>query len=217
MRRLLVALGLALGLIGCLGAVRAADQSERGELKRVVIEEALKSGFPPSLALAVAEAASDFDPHAQGPGDRRGLMQLRPATAAALGEPDPAKLWEARVNARLGIGYLQQLVRLHGGRLEPALSQFAQGAPPDKALPAVPSAFVHRVLRLRDSYRSESRLWIEALKGEAMPWDDLRPNDAALLRLAALARQSGGQWPDIERRRRAMLPYLDDFAGAPRP
>ncbi|MEM7224220.1 MAG: transglycosylase SLT domain-containing protein [Pseudomonadota bacterium] len=201
-----LALALALVPIGYLSASLGAEPAAREAMTRIVIEEALKTSFPPSLALAVTEAASNFDPRHQGPGGRRGLMQLTPAIAVELGEADPAALWEPRTNARLGIAYLEQLMRANGGRLAPALQAFAR-------TDGQPSAFVHRVERLSRRYRQESALWLDVLKDEPVPWTELRPDDAGLLRLADLARRMEDAEPDIERRRRAILPYLDDFAG----
>ena len=88
---------------------------------------------------------------------------------------------------------------------------------------AAPSAFVNRVLRLRRHYRSEAQFWVEALKGEPLNWELLRPHSPRLARLARLARQLGLARPrnrrpapdsdSLERRRRAILPHLDDCAG----
>ena len=207
-RLLVLCLALAVALIpaGYLGATDVSENAAREALKRVVIEEALKRSFPPSLALALAEAASDFEPGRVGPQGRRGLMQVTPETAAELGEPDPARLWEPAVSARLGIAHLERLMRANGGRLRPALAAYVGSE-------GEPSAFVYRVERLRDQYQRESQLWLDALEDEPLPWADLRPDDDGLLRLAELARRMENAEPDIERRRRAMLPYLDDFAG----
>ncbi|MCH8037362.1 MAG: hypothetical protein IIC53_09570, partial [Proteobacteria bacterium] len=59
-------------------AVTGAHQPEaatRAEVRRIVVEESLRAGFPPSLAMAVAEAGSDFRDHALGPAGARGVMQ----------------------------------------------------------------------------------------------------------------------------------------------
>ena len=208
LKLLVAALAMALASIplGYLGASLGAEPTERDIMSRIVIEEALKASFPPSLALALAEAASDFDPRREGAGGRRGLMQLTPASAAELGESDPAALWDPRISARLGIAHLEGLMRANGGRLAPALRAYAR---PD----GEPSAFVHRVERLARRYRQESALWLDTLKNEPMAWAELRSDDGGLMRLADLARRMEGAVPDIERRRRAVLPYLDDFAG----
>ena len=112
--------------------------------------------------------------------------------------------------------------------MEPALAQFEQGRLPSeagtgKAYPS--SAFVHKVMRLRRTYKAEAQFWVNALKGEPIAWELLRPNDARLRRLGELARHLDHPGPsrerlqsvrqpgsEIERRRRAVLPFLDDFA-----
>ncbi|MBW2275605.1 MAG: hypothetical protein JRG96_20285, partial [Deltaproteobacteria bacterium] len=46
-------------------AARTAEAARRTEVKRIVVEEAIRNGnVPPSLALAVARVESNFDPRA---------------------------------------------------------------------------------------------------------------------------------------------------------
>ena len=155
-------------------------------------------------------------------------MQLRPRTAQHLGVQDPDALWDTRTNARLGIAYLERLRRARRGQLEPALAQMEQGLlPEDTGSSDTPtnSPFVQQVMALRQRYRAEARLWVDALKGAPVAWDQLRSHDDRLRRLAKLAQEledpqpHSGQGPkarglvsSIERRRHAVLPYLDDFS-----
>ena len=58
----LLAVGTPYPSQGAVGAGRAA---ERARVRTMVAHEALRMGFPVSLALAVAQAESDFNPHAE--------------------------------------------------------------------------------------------------------------------------------------------------------
>lgn len=227
------ALGLALmmcglTLAGAVGAVATAPEPTAQSVQRTVTEEALRRGFPPSLALAVADAASGFNPSRLSGDGARGIMQLHPRTAREFGSQDPDALWDARVNARVGIAYLEALVAAHRGALVSALADMERGILPqdvDERGLRSDSGFSQEVLRLQRRYRSEAQGWAEALKGAPVQWNRLRPHEDRLRRLARLAREleapqaprergfgtdlSGGE---IERRRRAVLPYLDDFS-----
>lgn len=69
----------------------------------------------PDLAAAVLEAESSGRPRAVSSSGARGLMQLMPATAAAmaaeLGLPEPSgnDLFDPELNVRLGVYYLSTL------------------------------------------------------------------------------------------------------------
>lgn len=220
---------LGLTLAGAVGAVATAPEPTIPSVQRAVTEEALRRGFPPSLALAVADAVSGFDPSRVSGDGARGVMQLRPATARVFGLQDPDALWDSRINARVGIAYLEALVAAHRGALVPALADMERGILPqdaDKRRLGSDSGFAQEVLRLQRRYRSEAQGWAEALKGAPVQWDRLRPHADRLDRLARLAREleaprtqrdwvpgTARQGGEIERRRRAVLPYLDDFSG----
>lgn len=80
----------------------------------------MELGIPTELALAIARRESEFDPAVVSPADARGLMQLLPSTgelvARRLGlEFDAGRLLsDPAFNARLGAGYLQQLINEFG-------------------------------------------------------------------------------------------------------
>ncbi len=225
MTRLVTRLGTLLAGLLIAAAVTGARQAEaatRAEVRRIVVEESLRAGFPPSLAMAVAEAESGFRDHALGPAGARGVMQITPKTARDLYGARPDALWDARRNARMGIDYLKRLIRRYQGRWDLALSHYnsAQG----RAKSAT-RAYVDKVLRLQKYYRREAKAWAAELKGGATDWPALHPNYGGVLRLAALAKdahRTGGR-PDldefekaIEVRRRMARSYLDDFAAVVR-
>ena len=122
-------------------AAAAPNPSERNAMRKVIVEEALNSPLPPSLALALAKVESDFDPRAVSGAGARGLMQIMPRTAEALFGVGADELWNARLNAQLGIDYLARLVRTYGGRWDLALSHYNGGSLTGSGQSAVAHSF----------------------------------------------------------------------------
>lgn len=224
-----------IGVLICCGLILlggAAEAATRAEVKRIVVEESLRAGFPPSLAMAVAKAESDFDDAARSSAGARGVMQIMPKTARDLYGVAPDELWDARLNVQLGIDYLESLIRRYNGRWEIALSHYnggsAVGDPANpKVIPAT-SAYVNKVLRLQRKYRAEARSWAAELKGGtgelAMIRAPYARPEGKAARLEPLRRRRDyvgdrgvGPWDidfvkTIEARRRIARRHLDDFA-----
>ena len=90
---------------------------------RAFREAAHETGFPVALLVAVAWEESRMDPRARSRAGARGLLQLMPRTARALGtNPDDPR---ASINA--GARYLSQLLGRFGGDLELALAAYNAG------------------------------------------------------------------------------------------
>lgn len=70
------------------------------------------TGLPVTLLGAVAQAESEGNPHAVSPAGALGLMQLMPATAAAL---DVGNVFDAAANALGGARYLYAQLAAHDG------------------------------------------------------------------------------------------------------
>ncbi len=221
---------MAIGVVVLFGSLRpGAHAANRTEVQRIVVEEALRAGFPPTLAMAVAEVGSDFRDDAKGPGGARGVMQIRPATAEKLYDINREELWDARLNVRIGIDYLESLIREHNGRWDVALARYH--GPPDQqgdAGTAAPDPYVGKVLRAQRRYREQSSLWAaEAAVGRVRA--DEAPLGTSQTRGLEQAQPttapSHGSIPEdletgifddfqnvIELRRRAARRTLDDFA-----
>ena len=92
----------------------------------LIREEAVKQGIPPSMALAIGQQESGFNPTAIGPkipstGEQAvGTMQLTPSTAKMLGvDPnDPVQ------NIQGGVKYLRMLLDQHNGDLNQVFSTY---------------------------------------------------------------------------------------------
>jgi soluble lytic murein transglycosylase-like protein len=149
--------------MGCVSdlASRQAMRLDRAGIKRLVASEAVRMGVSTSLALAVAHAESNFDPRALSSKGARGVMQIMPGTAMGEYAIRPDRLWEPRLNIRLGLHFLGRILRRYRGRVDLALSYYNGGSgvgdlPRARVLPAT-AFYVSKVLRLRAKYRARLR------------------------------------------------------------
>ena len=90
----------------------------------VISALATQHGIPPSLALAIAQQESGFNPTAVSPKGAIGIMQLMPDTAKELGvDPnDPV------ANITGGIAYLKKLNDRYQGDVTKTLQAYNGGA-----------------------------------------------------------------------------------------
>ena len=146
-------------------ATPALGQS-RTEVMRLVIDEAEALGMPPALALAVAQAESNFDPRAESKKGARGVMQIMPATAWEMGV-HPDELWDARLNVQVGIDFLRQLIQRYNGRWDLALSYYNGGS-------AVGSGANARVIPYTREYVSTVLAAHKRFEDQAVVWRDGR-------------------------------------------
>ena len=130
---------------------------DRDAIRSMVIAQARSLSLAPALALAVAHAESNFDPLAQSHKGARGVMQIMPATATGEYGIHPDRLWDPRINIRLGIHFLKRLLRRYRGRKDLALSYYNGGGdvgifPHARVIPAT-YGYVRRVRSLELYYR----------------------------------------------------------------
>lgn len=100
-------LSIIAGILFILSSVvfeTGAHAQTRLEIERYIVQEAKRNGIDPSLALAIAEVESRFNPHAVGSIGEIGLFQLRP-------EFHPVVPGRVRHNIRVATQYLAQLKR----------------------------------------------------------------------------------------------------------
>ena len=135
----------------------------QSEIKRMVIQEALNSSVPPSLALALAKVESDFRAAALSPNGARGVMQIMPATARGEYGIGREELWDARLNIQLGIDFLERLIDRYEGRWDLALSHYnggsVAGSLPNATVLPVTKGYVEAVLRWERRYAEQAAVW----------------------------------------------------------
>ena len=146
---------------GCAtSAVRAnyaKPHYEKSQIKAMVTQEAARIGVPISLGLAVAKAESDFNPYALSSAGARGVMQIMPATAEKEYGIHRNRLWEPRLNIRLGLHFLKRLINRYQGRVDLALSYYNGGSavgdlPNARIIPAT-YGYVRKVMKLQQRYQ----------------------------------------------------------------
>ncbi len=99
----------------------------------LVREAAARGGIHWSLLAGVAREESRWEPRALSAVGARGLVQLMPATAAAVaassGLPTPSadELFDPRLNLRLGASELGRLAETFGGGWAPAIAAYNAG------------------------------------------------------------------------------------------
>jgi soluble lytic murein transglycosylase len=109
--------------------------------------------LPSDWILAVIRQESLFRKDAVSRADARGLMQMRPATAAALARrwhlpaPGPDTLFDPTAAVTLGTAYLREMLDRYAGQLGPGLAAYNAGSVP--------------VARWLPSQPMDADIWIE--------------------------------------------------------
>ena len=110
-------------------AQQAAAYWSADRIEQTIISESLKTTYVrPSLALAVAETESNFRPHVVSHAGAVGIMQIMPATAFGLYKTGRAALFDPRTNIRIGVRFLDHLIKKYNGRIDLALSHYNGGS-----------------------------------------------------------------------------------------
>jgi soluble lytic murein transglycosylase-like protein len=185
------------------------------DIQRMVIEEAMNSRVPPALALAVARVESNFEPRAESPVGARGVMQIMPKTARDVFGVHESQLWNARLNIRLGLNFLEQLHDQYGQRWDLALSHYNGGTlAGGSGAAAVPHDFTRKyiadVQRWQRYYESPAafRSDVARVRTQLRPGRPA-PSAKAYQRIDPL---EFDEWAQVEQRRLERRRELDDFA-----
>jgi soluble lytic murein transglycosylase-like protein len=125
-------------------------------LVALIARAAQANGIDPALLAAVARAESGFDPRARSSAGARGLMQLMPARARALGITDPD---DPAQSLDGGARYLRQQLDAFDGDLRLALAAYNTGPSAVQRHGGVPPysetlAYVPRVLGYYEGFRA---------------------------------------------------------------
>ncbi len=117
---------------------------------------AARHGLDPALLRGLVRQESGFDASAVSHAGARGLTQLMPGTAAALGVTDPTDPAQALDG---GARYLRELLDRFGGDTSKALAGYNAGPGAVQRYGGIPPyaetrAYVTNVLAYADAYRS---------------------------------------------------------------
>jgi soluble lytic murein transglycosylase-like protein len=118
---------LALALV-CASPALASENEARARIDALVAKHARANGVPESLVHRVIIRESRYNPRAVGRGGALGLMQIKYATARAMGyRGSPAGLLDADTNMTYAVRYLGGAYKVAGGNPDRAVGYYARG------------------------------------------------------------------------------------------
>ena len=123
----------------------------------IILQEASRHEVDPALVKAIIMAESGYNPNAISKKGAKGLMQLMPLTAQALGVEDA---FNPEQNISGGVRYFKQLVNRFDGDVKLALAAYNagskkvrhyQGVPPYKAT----HYYIEKVFKYYELYKDQ--------------------------------------------------------------
>ena len=143
-----------------------ASSSNKNYIKMLLIDNAKKSNYvKPSLALAVAQVESNFNANAISSKGAIGIMQIMPKTARDMYGIPKHKLFDPVINIKIGISFLDHLIKKYKGRIDIALSHYNGGSavgkwPNVKIIPATYN-YVLKVLNKSSNFEKNNIKHVE--------------------------------------------------------
>ena len=151
-------------LINIIKNTSASEISNRAYIKSIIIETSLKSNYvSPSLALAVAQVESNFNPNAVSSKGAIGVMQIMPRTALYEYGITKERLFNPETNIKIGIKFLNHLITKYNGRVDIALSHYNGGSAVGKwpNLQIIPATYNYVIKVLKISEKNKSNFFKE--------------------------------------------------------
>ena len=123
----------------------------------IIIEVANRYNVDPALIKAIIMAESRFNPYAISRKGAKGLMQLMPVTAKAMGAKDP---FDPEYNIDAGVRYFKKLLIMFNNDIELALAAYNAGIKKVKTYGGIPpfkstKEYVRKVIRYYNYYKRE--------------------------------------------------------------
>ncbi|MTI08730.1 lytic transglycosylase domain-containing protein [Curvivirga aplysinae] len=145
---LLIGFAITMSFVDSAFAARADGGYTKNEIKQIIVQEAERDGVVPvALALAVARVESNFNAMAKSHVGARGVMQIMPATAKGEFGVAADRLWNPRLNIRLGIRFLHQLYNQYGNKWDLALSHYNGGTLKGRGANAIPHSYTRKYVK----------------------------------------------------------------------
>ena len=156
---------LVLTIIMILSASLAnAKNYNRPYIKMLLIENARLSEYvTPALAIAVAKVESDLRPDAVSNKGAIGVMQIMPRTGLLEFGVKRKDLFNPIINIKIGVKFLDQLIKKYKGNIGVALSHYNGGSavgiwPNVKIIPAT-YPYVIKVLKKSNELGNQVPTW----------------------------------------------------------
>ena len=116
------------GVYHRMSRLSPAEQASRDELNAMITRHAQANDVPEALVHRVVMHESRYHPRIVGPGGCYGLMQIKHATARAMGYTGPASgLLDAETNLTYAVKYLAAAYRKANKNAERAILYYARG------------------------------------------------------------------------------------------
>jgi len=159
-KRLVLSMTLMASLMASLvvsPVVIAISLTNDNVIHKLLVDEANRQGIDPTLALAMAEVESNFNPRALSKAGAKGVMQIMPATAESVFGISSNQLYDAKTNIYIGISFIKKLLNRYNQRLDIALSHYNGGsAVQDKSgrLSIIPATrrYVNKVISAQQKF-----------------------------------------------------------------
>lgn len=163
----------------------AIPEGLRGRYAQEISDAADRYGVAPTLVQSIIRAESAFNPWAVSRKGARGLMQLMPGTASALGVRDS---FNPAQNIDGGVRHLRSLIDRYGGNLPLALAAYNAGAQAVdwyRGIPPYPETqqYVRRILSLYETGGGTPQVIYGYEDSRAIPSSDTSapPNTAQVI------------------------------------
>jgi len=145
------------GASSCAGMTHKELSAKGHSLNSEFIRAAQQFSVDPALLKAVARAESCFDPKAESHAGAKGLMQLMPGTAKAMGV---SNVFDGKQNLSGGAQYLAAMMARYSSDTRLALAAYNAGPGNVDKYDGVPPfretrQYIDKVKTFREQYRSQ--------------------------------------------------------------
>ncbi len=133
----------------------ASKKAKESRFDPIIIKAANRHGVDPAIIKAIIKAESRYNPKALSKRGAKGLMQLMPKTAKALGVKDS---FNPVHNIDGGTKYFKELLTKFGGKMEYAIAAYNAGYTKVRKYKGIPPfrvtrKYVRKVIRYYEEYK----------------------------------------------------------------